>query len=329
MSLLARRVSAQGLARRESTTIDVLRSWTVQDSPPGAAATAIAARAEEVTLKEALDDRSAVALYNPRTATAVLPSDEAAVFGTALLPPEEDEPARLAVEAIAGALDGRTLSRDDLHEELRRRLPEEMLPWCEGCQSHHARRWVLVTAGLHGRLCLAGRAGRQPAFARTDQWIGWDAPPREQAGAELVRRFRAAYPGAGPAELAGWAGIEGRHARELWARAGDEEPAPRTRRASGVRLLGAGDPLLLARDRDVLVGDGELRARVFRPAGAPGIVLADGEPAGLWRARKKGRRLEVEVEELRPLDAGAVRAEALRLAPLRGCADVAIGSARS
>ena len=44
MSLLARRVSAQGLARRESTTIDVLRSWTVQDSPPGAAATAIAAR---------------------------------------------------------------------------------------------------------------------------------------------------------------------------------------------------------------------------------------------------------------------------------------------
>ena len=144
-----------------------------------------------------------------------------------------------------------------------------------------------------------------------------------------MRRFRAAYPGAGPAELAGWAGIEGRHARELWALAADEEPAPRTRRASGVRLLGAGDPLLLARDRDVLVGDGELRARVFRPAGAPGIVLADGEPAGLWRARKKGRRLEVEVEELRPLDAGAMRAEALRLARLRGCADVAIGSARS
>ena len=135
-----------------------------------------------------------------------------------------------------------------------------MLPWCEGARATIARRWVLVTAGLHGRLCLAGRAGRQPAFARSDQWIGWDAPPREQAGAELVR---------------------------------------------------------------------ELRARVFRPAGAPGIVLADGEPAGLWRARRKGRRLEVEVEELRPLDAGAVRAEALRLAPLRGCADVTIGSARS
>jgi hypothetical protein len=329
MSLLARRVSAQGLARREATTLEVLRSWTVQDSPPGAAATAIAARAEKVTLEAALGDRTAVALYNPRTATAVLPSDEAAAFGTALLPAEEDEAARLAVEAVSGALDGRTLSRDDLHEELRRRLPEEMLPWCEGCESHHARRWVLVTAGLHGRLCLAGRAGRQPAFARTDQWIGWHAPPRAQAGTELVRRFRAAYPGAGTAELAGWAAIEGPHARELWALAGEEEPASRTRRASGVRLLGAGDPLLLARDRDVLVPDGELRGRVFRPAGAPGIVLADGELAGLWRARKKGRRLELEVEELQPLDACALRAEALRIAPLRGCTDVAVGSARS
>ena len=45
MSVLARRIAAQGLASRSATTLDVLRSWTVQDSPPGAAATAIAARA--------------------------------------------------------------------------------------------------------------------------------------------------------------------------------------------------------------------------------------------------------------------------------------------
>ncbi len=330
MSVLAQRVAAQGLASRVASTLDVLRSWTIQDSPPGAAVTAIAARAETVTLDDALAQRTAIAMYNVRTATAILPADEAAGFATALLPPEPEEGAELAVDAISDALDGRTLSRDDLHEELRHRLPEEMLPWCEGCGSHHARRWVLVTAGLHGRLCLAGRAGRQPAFARTDQWIGWDAPPREQAGAELVRRFRVAYGPSRAAGLAAWAGIEGAHARALWELVPEEEeaatePSP----AAGTRLLGPGDPLLLARDREVLVQDTELRRRVFRAAGGPGVVLRDGELAGLWRGRKKGKRLEVELDELGPLDLDAVRAEAERLAPLRGCTDVAIGSARS
>jgi hypothetical protein len=37
----------------------------------------------------------------------------------------------------------------------------------------------------------------------------------------------------------------------------------------------------------------------------------------------------VEVEELGTLDLEAVRREAERIAPLRGCTDVAVGSARS
>jgi hypothetical protein len=239
------------------------------------------------------------------------------------------EAVAVAVEAVSEALDGRELSRDDLHEELRGLLPGSMLPWCEGCGSHHARRGLLVMACLHGRLCIAGRAGRQPLFARTDRWTGWDPPPRDEAATELVRRFRAAYPPADPAALAGWAGISKGHADELWELAGDEEPRRPHVKAKGVRLLAAGDPLLLARDRELLVPDKQLRARIFRPAGSPGVVLADGELAGLWRARKKGRRLEVEVEELGRLDLGAVEAEAERIAPLRGCTSVAVGSARS
>ena len=108
-----------------------------------------------------------------------------------------------------------TLSRDDLHEALRQRLPGELLPWCEGCQSHHARRGLLVMAGLHGRLCIAGRAGRQPAFARTDQLVGWRRR-REDAGAELVRRYHAQYGASTPAHFAEWAGIGKAHARALW-----------------------------------------------------------------------------------------------------------------
>ncbi|HEY6891504.1 MAG TPA: crosslink repair DNA glycosylase YcaQ family protein, partial [Solirubrobacter sp.] len=157
--------------------IDVLRSWMVQDSPPGAATAALVARCEDVPVgwldRAIYEDRSVVALYNPRTATALVPAEEAAAFGTAFLPaddaglkaivssavPERDEgfaePVALAVEAVSDALDGVTLSRNDLHEALRQRLPVDLLPWCPGCKSHHARRGLLVMAGLHGRLCVA------------------------------------------------------------------------------------------------------------------------------------------------------------------------------
>jgi hypothetical protein len=325
---------------RVNDPLDVLRSWAVQDSPPGAATTALLARVEELPvgwLDEAIyERRTAVALYNARTATAIVPADEVAAYGTALLPADDAglkaivgsalprrsegfaEPVALAVDAVSDALDGVTLSRDDLHEALRQRLPGELLPWCEGCKIRHARRGLLVLAGLHGRLCIAGRAGRQPAFARTDQLVGWDPPERAAAGAELVRRYRHGYGPSTPAHFAEWAGLGKAHARELWALPGDSssEGVPSL---DGVRLLGPGDPMLLGRDREALLPDPALRKKVWAAIGGAGIVLVDGSPAALWRARKQGKRLEVTVDAFGTVPKRALEAEAERLAPHRGC----------
>jgi hypothetical protein len=326
--------------------LEVLRSWAVQDSPPGAATSALLARVDELPvgwLDEAIyERRSVVALYNARTATAIVPTNEAAAFGTALLPgddaglkaivgsalPEHSEgfaePVALAVDAVSEALDGVTLSRDDLHEALRQRLPDELLPWCPGCKSHHARRGLLVMAGLHGRLCIAGRAGRQPAFARTDQLVGWDAPERAAAGAELVRRYRRTYGASNPVHFAEWAGLGKAHARGLWALAGDgsRDVPP----IEGVRLLAPGDPLLLGRDREALLPDPALRKKVWVAVGGAGIVLVDGSPAALWRARKHGKRLELTVEAFGKVPKRALHLQAERLAPHRGCTSVEVHS---
>jgi winged helix DNA-binding protein len=341
--------------RAPADPLEVLRSWAVQDSPPGAAIAAIVARCADVPvgwLERAIYERRAVvALYNPRTATAIVPADEAAAYGTAFLPdddaglkaivgpalPEHSEgfaePVALAVEAVSDALDGVTLSRDALHEELRHRLPAELLPWCPGCESHHARRGLLVMAALHGRLCIADRAGRQPAFARTDQLVGWDAPPRRDAGAELVRRYRREYGPSTPAHFAEWAGLGKAHARELWALAGDEPPArwapagderPERSAAEGVRLLAPGDPVLLGRDREALLTDPALRRTVWAAIGGAGIVLSDGAPVAIWRARKQGKRLEVTVDAFGDVPAALLEAELQRLAPHRGCTSVTI-----
>jgi hypothetical protein len=363
--VLAFRLAGQGLASPGAEPGAALRGWGVQDSPPGAAIAAVLARTEPVPpgwLDTALDDeRSAVALYNARTATAVVPAAEAAAYATSMLPTDDAglraivgqavpertegfaEPVQVAVDAVADALDGAVLSRDDLHEALRRRLPAELLPWCSGCRSHHARRGLLVMASLRGRLCLAGRAGRQPAFARTDQHIAWDPPAREQAGAELVRRYLTALGPSTRAHFAQWAGLGTAHARELWelvqAELADvrvdgrmrawllERDLPRLRDpppAHGVRLLAPGDPLLLGRDREPLVADATLRKRVWAMIGGAGLVLADGRPVAVWRGRRQGRRLAVTVEAFAPLPRDALQAEAERLAPHRGCATVAV-----
>jgi len=314
--------------------LDVLRTWAVQDSPPGAAIAAIVARGDvEVgALDRALyEDRTAVALYNARSATAIVPAEEAAAYATAQLPdgdeqlsnllrnaaPEGDhaEAFDLATDAISDALDGTALSRDDLHAALRKALPKALLPWCEGCKSHHARRGLLIIAGLRGRLCISGRIGRQPEFARTDQLIGWDAPARVDAGKELVARYRRQYGPSSEADFADWSGLARAHARELWALS-RVKGAVET--LDGVRLLAPGDPQLQRRDRAAFIEDAAWRKRVWAASGGAGVVTDDGEVVALWRARKQGKRLEVTVEGAE-ID---VTEQAERLAPHRGCTSV-------
>ena len=132
MQILAYRVAAQGLAARDRTLTQVAASFGLQDSPPGAALTAVCARSPDAAdLGRALADRELVAVPNPRTALAILPATEIPIYMAALQPPDERalrtvllraapsdfEAARdHAVTAIASALDGRVLSRDALHE---------------------------------------------------------------------------------------------------------------------------------------------------------------------------------------------------------------------
>jgi hypothetical protein len=346
VQVLAYRVAAQGLAARDLSLTEVAASFGLQDSPPGAALTALNARSSQAgSLESALERRELVALPNPRTAVAILPAADVATYLAALQPPDERaleavllraapgdfETAReRAVVAIGEALDGRVLSRDALHEELRGRLPEDLLPWCPRCRSHHARRGLLTVAALAGRLCFAGREGRQPAFARTDHWIALEPVDPQAARAEFVRRYLHHLGPSKHSDLAAWAGIAPSHARALMEAVADElieveggyllaadrgafeDPAA----AHGVRLLGPGDPLLGARDRQHVIVDKPTRQRLWRPLGSPGLVLHDGRPAGLWRARTQGRRLTLETEWFgAPVD---VREEGARLAVLRG-----------
>jgi Winged helix DNA-binding domain len=330
----------------------------LQDTPPGTAALALAARAD--VAPEALDEL--VLILSVRGAPLAVAREDLAVFSAGLEPPDED-----AAKAVVGnawrSLDGITamealhrvseavhdslrdgpLPRDDFHQALRERLPGELLWRCKGCGSNHVHPSLWRATGIRGVLAIVGREGRSAVFGLPPR-----APRLEDPGAELARRFLRAYGPARPKLLADWAGLAGSHATALWGRAGplvpvdldgtkawalaEDEPVLLNQpKAGGVRLLANLDPLNAGRDRELLVPDPAVRKRIWTVLGGPGTVLVDGEVAGLWRAAKKGKKLVVTVEPLGELTASArdeLAAEAERIAPFRGAATAELRTAR-
>jgi hypothetical protein len=122
------------------------------------------------------------------------------------------------------------------------------------------------------------------------------------ARAELVRRFLHCYGPSTPQRFAEWTARNLRDARAAFG-------------------------LVAAELVEVQVAEGSAwllsseRRRLWRPVGAPGAVLVDGEIVGVWQARKAGSALHVRVEAFRRLPS-RVNAEgdgeAERLAASRG-----------
>jgi winged helix DNA-binding protein len=350
--VLAFRLASHNLHERLPAGSDDAAAAVIglQDFPPGLAPVALAARVVDADM-----DRLVI-VYAWRGAAVAVPRADVAVFTAGLAPPDDGAARTLvgtAVEsldpegisatdaldrvsaAVADALAGGPLERDDFHQALRERLPDELLWWCRGCQSHHVHPSLWRATGVRGVLAVAERRGRVTVFG---------APPAgrkvKDAPAELTRRFFHAYGPATHSELASWAGIGPPHARGLIDRvagelqevdfdgrrafilAADEQRLAKAPSGSGVRLLPPFDPYLDQRDRATLFPDPELRARARSGIGAPGAVLVDGALAGLWRPAKKGKRLVVTVEPVTKAArtaADAIAAEAEIVAPHRGC----------
>jgi hypothetical protein len=314
----------------------------LQDTPPGAAGAALAARAD--VGPEALDEL--VIVPSLRGAATAVALEDLAMFTTGLEPGDEEEARHLtgnawkslekhtalealdiASEAVRDMLAGGPRVKSDFHRELTERVPEDLRWWCQGCGEHHVHPSLWRATSIRGVLAIVGREGRSPVFGSPPP-----APPMDDPGGALARRYLQVHGPSTPLLFRYWGCLTLPHAKRLWERAGETAPvgdtwvlaedagldAPPPR---GARLLPNLDPLASAKDREVLVPDPALRKRIWTSLGGPGMALVDGEVAGLWRPRKKGKRLAVELEPLRRLtgsERDALAAEAERLAPFRG-----------
>jgi uncharacterized protein YcaQ len=194
----------------------------------------------------------------------------------------------------------------------------------------------LKPAARRGVLCFGPSEGQNVTFVRPDAWLKeWRPVGREEALAELLRRFLTAYGPASRDQFAEWSGGgHVRHMRQAWEQVADElaevEPKrfllardfpvlERARASRAVRLLPGFDPFLLPRQtRPYLVRSDEEYNRIYRPQGwITPVVLQGGRAVGLWPWKRRGAKVEVNLEPFGKTPSGAER-EATALARYLG-----------
>jgi Winged helix DNA-binding domain len=337
----------------EVDEVEVVRGLCgVQAQVPAAAALAVRTRQRQPLadgVARALEERRLMRTWAMRGTLHLLAPDEAGAYlslvGAArpwergswrkAYGVEPDEMAAL-VEAIAEALDGRVLGREELVARVGELLGRADL------EAILRSGWgmALKPAAWQGVLCHATPAGNRVSFARPDQWLsGWSGVPRpDDAARVVIPAYLRAYGPATPERFDAWltrggsrkpalrswfaavddllvtVDVEG---QEAFLLAEDVDDLAATRPTKAVRLLAAFDQYVLGPGTDAAeIIAPPRRADVSRKAGwiAP-VVVAGGRVAGTWAP--EGGAVDLRLfEEARRIPARALKAEVARVEAL-------------
>ena len=306
-------------------------------------------------------DRTLVKTWAMRGTLHLLPSDEYGLWQAALsthfvrftkpawsrasgIWPDELEK---LIDAVADALDGDPLTREELADTVARRSRSADF----GEKLRESWGSLLKPGAVRGVLCFAPSDGQKVRFTRPDRWLREHAAAPEPAEAELevARRYLRVGGPASRDDFARWWGVQpapaGRilkrlgaeiaevsvEGESLWMLADDATAIARgVDRVASVRLLPGFDQYVIVSNRQAvhLMPSADLRPRVFRQQGwITAVIAVDGRIEGVWRHERKGSRVEVLVEPFAGDVPRAVEDEAERVAgSLGGALALRVGS---
>jgi hypothetical protein len=313
-SPIAERLTAQGLAGEPlgGPVAVAERLLAVQAQDPRGARLAVRARTEGMTAAavdhELTEERSLLITWLNRGTLHLVRREDYPWLQALTTPPLLTSSAtrlrQLGVGEDAAEKGVTTVERALAEEgpmtraQLRERLDAAGVPTAGQALVH-----VLFAAALRGHTVRGPMAGSEQAFVRTEDWLGpQPRVDREQALAELARRYLAGHGPAGDRDLARWAGLPLRDARaglEAIAAELEQRPdglldlagRPAAEPLPPPRLLGSFEPLLLGWvSREEVVGPHKLLVTnngIFRP-----FALVGGRAVATWKL--SGDKLEIE-----------------------------------
>ncbi len=305
----------------------------------GSAELQLAARVEGITqadVREALWERRSLAkTWTLRGTLHIHPADELglwtaarrAVVGPADYEADSLENVEAVVQAIAAALRGRRLLREELADAVAERIgsgPREQL----------ASGWgfYLGDAAIADVLCFGPPEGQKVTFVHPDDWLvrqqAWE--PRE-ALRTVALRYLDTYGPATHRQFREWFTARGFTADDAGALFDELElpvVEPISDTPASVRLLPEYDVYVMGfREREQLVPPAVReqvaahgKGRYEGPAGVK-FLLVDGVAAGLWSRKKGAKRIDLNVEPARRLtkaEEAGVEAEAERIGAFYG-----------
>jgi len=255
-----------------------------------------------------------------------------------LTPDINKETTERITRAIRDALDGRVLTREQLADEVARRLG--MSP---RKRKHLLSGWgsLLHPAAEQGYLCFGPSQGSKVTFARPDQWIGkWNEPKGEEAWKNLLRRFFTTYGPANHHDIGHWWGLRPDKAKvfmdsiltelkevdfegeKRWVRTEDLDQMIDVAPSRSVNLLPSWDCyVMFYHPREFFISPRD-RLKVFRKLeGNAPVLLIDGIAGGIWEQNRKKSQTEVRVRlfaSLNGVQKAKIREEAVSMGDFVG-----------
>ncbi len=304
------------------------------------AALALWARVDGITREDVLDalwsHRSIVKTWCMRGTLHLIASSDLPTYVAARkttfsykrdwLTPEITEQERERItDEIRESLDGRTLTREQLGEEVAKHLRMSA-----SARKHMLSGWgnLLQPAAVHGYLCFGPSQGSKVTFVRPDQWIGkWKEPEGSTAWKILLRQFFSTYGPADHHDIGHWWGLRPDEAKTIMQHVGNEleevdfshqqrwvlkddiDQIFETEPGHSVRLLPSWDCyVMFYHPREEFISQ-ENRLKVFRKLeGNAPVLLIDGLAGGTWELARKKNLTEVRVRPFSRLSRAQKRA---------------------